>query len=323
MNSPHYAACCDIGGTKVLLGLVDPQGKICARERYLLGSEREPEWLCNEIVSRLQNLAAQSGIAWQHVAGIGCSAAVQGDIERGVVFSAPNIFGSRYDIPLSDILERAAGVPAWLEMDAYASALGEAWLGVGVGVDYLAHIIIGTGIGAGILMNGEVFRGFRGTAGEFGHMTIVPDGPYCNCGRFGCLEALASGPAIALQAQGALAQNRATLIKRLAAEGVITAEHVFLACRQGDAVAHEIIDQAVRFLAIGIANLIHLLNPRVISLGGGIIMNNVDLLLEPLRQEVSRRCGYWVDLEQTRILPGKLGEESALLGAAHKVFHRR
>lgn len=320
MESDHYAACCDIGGTKVLLGFVDRQGNIIAKERYLLGAERNPELLCAEVVARLQSLAAHCSIAWTSVIGIGCSAAIQGDIEQGIVFSAPNIFGPRYDIPLQEILERIAGVPAFLEMDAFASALGEAWLGVGVGIDYLVHIIIGTGIGAGILVNGKVFRGWRGTAGEFGHMTIVPDGPYCNCGRFGCLEALASGPAIALQAEGAVVQNRQTVIKHLAEQGQITAEHVFLAGRQGDEVALEIITRVVRFLAIGIANLIHLLNPRVISLGGGIIMNNADMLLEPLRLEISRRCGYWVDLKNTQVLLGKLGEESALLGVAHKVF---
>jgi glucokinase len=320
MKSVRYAACFDIGGTKVLLGLVDQSGKVAARERYLLGSDRQPEGICTEVIGRLRHLANQNAVPWQDITGIGCSAAVQGDIEQGMVFSAPNIFGARFDIPLREILERIAGLPAFLEMDAYASALGESWLGVGAGIDYLVHIIIGTGIGAGILKNGTVFRGWRGTAGEFGHMTIVPDGPYCNCGRFGCLEALASGPAIALQAEGAVAQNRPTMITSLATPGSITAEHIFQASRQGDTVANEIISQTVRFLAIGISNLIHLLNPRVISLGGGIITNNLDLLLAPLRLEISHRCGYWVDLENTQILPGKLGDDSALLGVAHKVF---
>lgn len=321
-KNTRFAACCDIGGTKVLLGVVDQEGQLLARERYLLGPERTPAVVCAEIITRLQNMTAKIGIPWQDVMGIGCSAAIQGDIENGVVFSAPNIFPQQFDIPLGSILQRTSGAPVVLEMDAYASALGEAWLGVGTGIDYFVHIIIGTGIGAGIIMKGEVFRGWRGTAGEFGHMTIVPDGPYCNCGRFGCLEALASGPAIAQRAEGAILQNRQSLIAQLARGGPITPQHVFQASRQGDSVAQDIIQQTIRFLGIGITNLIHLLNPRVISLGGGIFLNHIDLLLEPLRQEISQRCGYWVNLEGTRILPGKLGEESALFGVAFQVFRK-
>lgn len=315
-----YAACVDIGGTKALLGLVDAQGALLARERYLLGAPREPAPLAEELVARLRGLAERAGLPWEAVLGIGCSAAVMADVERGIVLLAPNLFGAHRNVPFQEMLQQAADRPALLEMDAYAAALGEAWKGVGVGVDYFVYVVIGTGIGAGILMEGQVFRGWRGTAGEFGHTAIDPAGPLCNCGRRGCLEALASGPAIALRAQDALRKGSRSIMQELAGTGEVTAGVVFEAARQGDSTAREVVCQTVEYLSIGLANLIHLLNPRVIALGGGVALGGADLLIAPLREETARRCGDWVDMEGTHIVVAALGENAALLGAARRVW---
>ena len=317
-----YAACCDIGGTKALLGLVDAQGTILARERYLLGQERAPQPIVEELVARLRRLAAAAGLPWEASVGIGCSAAVMADVEQGIVFSAPNLFGAHQNVPLRDMLQQMAGRPTLIEMDAYAAALGEVWQGSGVGVDYFVYVVVGTGIGAGILMHGRVFRGWRGTAGELGHTTIDPDGPLCNCGRRGCLEALAAGPAIARRAQEALQQGRRSMMSELAGTGQVTAGVVFEAARQGDPLARQIVQEVAGYLAIGLSNLIHLLNPRVIALGGGVMRGGSYLLLPLLREETARRCGSWVDMEGTRIVVAALGEEAGLLGAARLVWMR-
>jgi glucokinase len=315
-------ACCDIGGTKVLLGLVDEEGHILVRDRYLLGDYREPGQMVDELIARLHVLVAHAGLTWEAIAGVGCSAAIMADIESGIILSAPNMLGPHRNVPFRDLLERAADCPALIEMDAYASALGEAWKGVGAGVDYFVYIVVGTGVGAGILMEGRVFRGWRGTAGEFGHMTIYPDGPLCNCGRYGCLEALAAGPAIAQRARGAIRQGRRSAMQDLVGAGEITAAVVFDAARLGDDVAQEVVHRTAEFLAIGLSNVIHLLNPRVIGLGGGVIIGGADLLLDPLRQEVARRCGSWVDVEGTHIVIATLGEDAGLLGVARLVWDR-
>lgn len=316
----RYAACCDIGGTKVLLGLVDEAGHILVRDRYLLGHYREPGQMVDELIARFHGLVAQLDLTWEAIAGVGCSAAVMADIENGIILSAPNMLGPLRNIRFRDLLERAAGRPALIEMDAYAAALGEAWKGVGVSVDYFVYVVVGTGIGAGILVEGRVFRGWHGTAGEFGHTTIFPDGPLCNCGRHGCLEALAAGPAIARRAQEAIQQSGKSAMQNLAGDGEITAKVVFEAARQGDRVAREVVQRTVEVLAIGLSNVIHLLNPRVIGLGGGVINGGADVLLEPLRQEVARRCGSWVDVEGTRIVMADLGEDASLLGVARLIF---
>lgn len=319
----RYVATCDIGGTKALLGLVDAEGHILARERYLLGADRDPQRIVDELARRWRNLAQRRGLAWQEAVGVGCSAAVMADVERGLVFSAPALFGAARNVPLADLLSQATGLPAFIEMDAYAAALGEAWQGVGANVDYFVYVVVGTGIGAGILQHGRVFRGYRGTAGEFGHATIDPNGPLCNCGRYGCLEALASGPAIATRARAALTQGRQSLVSMLAGGGEITSAVVFAAARQGDEVAQEVVRHTVEYLGIGLSNLIHILNPRVIGLGGGVMLGGADLLLEPLRQEVKRRCGSWVDTEEMRIDLAALGEDAALLGVARRIWEQQ
>ena len=314
------AACCDVGGTKVLLGLVDAQGRVLARDRYLLGATREPRQMVDEIVSGLGDLVARADLGWEAVVGVGCSAAVMADIDRGIVFSAPNMLGPHRDVPFRDMLREATGRPALIEMDAYAAALGEAWKGVGRGIDYFVYVVVGTGIGAGILMQGQVYRGWRGTAGEFGHTTIDPNGPLCNCGRYGCLEALAAGPAIAERAQAAIVQGQETIMAELARDAGITPEVIFDAARRGDEAARYVVQQTIEYLAIGLSNLVHLLNPQVVGLGGGVIRGGADLLLEPLRREVTRRCGSWVDVEGTRIVLATLGEDASLLGVARRVW---
>jgi glucokinase len=313
----RFAACCDVGGTKALLGLVSEDGAILARERYLLGEDREPAALAGEIVGRLRSLAEHSGLPWEDAVGVGCSAAIMGDIQGGMIYAAPNMLPDHRNVPFCDMLQAAAGLPAMIEMDAYAAALGESWRGVGAGVDYFVYVVVGTGIGAGILQHGQVFRGWSGTAGEFGHATLDPNGPLCNCGRYGCLEALASGPAIAARARGAVTQGRRT---SLSAVAPITTEAVFQAARQGDDVAREVVAHTVEYLAIGLSNLVHLLNPRRIGLGGGVIHGGADLILEPLRRETAARCGPWVDTNRLDIVTAVLGEDAPLLGVARKIW---
>ncbi|MGQ9683877.1 MAG: ROK family protein [Anaerolineae bacterium] len=316
------AACVDIGGTKALLGIVDRDGAIVARDRYLLapGECAQPEELVSGLVGRLRKVAAEAGIAWSRIAGLGYSTAGMMDVDCGVIFACPTQ-GEWRDVPFRELLTAAAGVPAWIEMDANAAALGEAWKGAGAGAEYFLYMVVGTGIGSGILVRGEVMRGWRGTAGEIGHTTIDPDGPRCNCGNYGCLEALAAGPAIALRAQGVLLQCRPTLMAELAGDGPLTAETVVRAARRGDGPALEILQATARYIGIGIANALTFISPEVVALGGGVMKGAGDLLLAPIVAEVHRRCGNWVAVGQRRIVLSVLGEEAGLLGAARLVWN--
>ena len=200
MNSTlPLAACIDIGGTKALIGFVNPEGNVLVQERFLVESGRDPAELVRDLADRIRALAQRSGISWHRIVGVGYSTAGMMDVRSGIIFSSPNQ-GQWKDVPFGALLKQAFNLPAWIEMDANAAAIGEGWKGHGAGVDYFVHLIIGTGVGSGILVHGEILRGWRGTAGEIGHTIIDPNGPLCNCGGRGCLESLVSGPAIAARA---------------------------------------------------------------------------------------------------------------------------
>ncbi len=303
------AGCIDIGGTKALIGFVDSSGNVMARGRYPVVSGQDPAVLIIDLADKMHALALRSGYPWHRIVGVGYSTAGMLDSKREIVFSSPNQ-GQWQDVPFAGLLKQAFNLPVWMEMDANAAAIGEGWKGHGAGVDYFVHLVIGTGVGSGILVHGEILRGWRGTAGEFGHTIIDPDGPLCNCGGRGCLESLVSGPAIAARAAQAMPGEQKE----------ISAETVFAAARRGDVNALRVVADTVNYLSIGITNLIHLLNPQVITIGGGVGIGGSDLLIEPLREAIRRRVGSWVDLDGTHILTAKLGEDAGLVGAARLVW---
>ena len=175
-STPSVAACIDIGGTKALLGLVNREGVLLASEKFFVAPRLEPLGLVVDLAARLRSLAERSHVDWMSVGGLGYSTTGMMDVKSGTVFSSPNQGGWR-DVPLKDLLSLRTGLPARIEMDANAAALGEAWLGTGKDADPFVYLVIGTGIGAGIITGGRVLRGWRGTAGEIGHTVIDLDGP--------------------------------------------------------------------------------------------------------------------------------------------------
>ena len=311
----RYIACCDIGGTKVLAGLVDQQGQVLVSERYLLGDQRLPIQVIEQLRERYRKMADQSGVAWSQIAGTGCSITGPLDLERENVISALNV-GPWENYPLKTMLETACGCPAFLEVDSLAAALGEGWVGAGIGAHSLVYLVIGTGIGAGIVLEGKPLRGWRGLAGEIGHTTIAPDGPPCSCGNYGCFEALASGPAIALRAKSAIVRGNETILRRVQAERELTAADVIQAARQGDGLSLRIIQQASQYIGIGLANIITFLDPEIVVLGGGVLLGGWDIMEAEVRKMLASRLPAWVDLTKTLLLPAVLAENAALIGVA-------
>jgi glucokinase len=315
-HASKVAACIDIGGSKALIGLVDPDGFVLARNRFLVSPGRSPKDLVTELYERTHALVDKMELRWSQIAGVGYSTAGMLDLESGVVLTSPNQ-GNWKQVPFAKMLGEIFGLPTWMEMDANAAALGEAWKGAGKGVDHFIFVVIGTGIGAGILVHGVPLYGWQGTAGELGHMVIDPNGPLCNCGQRGCLEAFASGPAIALRARDAFAEGIPSQLRSIQ---VLSAVEVFEAARRGDALAKDVIAKTVDCLAVGMTNLVHLLNPRVIAFGGGVAVGGSDLLLEPLKESIASRCGSWVNIREMSFLASRLGEDAGLIGAASLVW---
>lgn len=311
MTPARYMACCDIGGTKVYLGFVDPDGNVVAADRYLIGDARSPQQMVTRLMEQFHHLAGRRGIAWEQVRGVGCSITGPLDLNREIVVSSYNL-GNWENVPLKAMLESAADRPACLEMDAYAAALGEAWAGAAKGTHSLLYLVVGTGVGAGIVVEGKPLRGWRGVAGEIGHVRIEPGGPPCSCGGSGCLEALASGPALARRAMQAVTEQPDSLL----AGGNLSPAGIFHAARNGDALALSLVRRQARHIGLALAGALTLLDLEAIVLGGGVLLGGIDLLLDLIRQTITENCPPWIDMSQTRLLPASRGEDAALLGVA-------
>lgn len=313
----HYAIGVDLGGTKTLTALVDGRGRVVARVRVATPTTG-PDGVLEAIVASVAELSDRSGIAPRSALGVGVGAPGPLDPDSGVVFEPPNLPGWR-DVPLAARMAERLGVPTFVENDANAAAMGERWVGAGRGVDDLVYLTVSTGIGGGLILGGRLYRGTSGTAGEVGHMVIARGGPRCGCGRAGCLEALASGTAIAREARLAVESGRPTVLSQVPSEA-ITAEAVARAAEDGDPLAREIFAGAAAALGVGITNLVNLLNPALVIIGGGVSRAG-ELLFAPLRrivrEEAFERPGAAV-----RVVPAALGDDVGVIGAAAVVYER-
>jgi glucokinase len=235
------------------------------------------------------------------------------DTESGTIIFSPNLSGWR-NIPLRSIIQERLGVEVILINDANAAALGEYYLGAGRGAGNLLFLSLGTGIGGAIIIDGDLYTGASGGAGEVGHMTINTEGPVCSCGNRGCLEALVSGTAIAREAIERLKLGGSSYFLKVDNGKRITAEKVADAALNGDPLALDVIHEAAEYLGIGMVNLINILNPDIIIVGGGVAGMG-ELLLGPARKLVQEKAFPGL-ANSLSIVPGKLGGDAGLLGAA-------
>jgi glucokinase len=299
----------DIGGTKIALAVADLEGRIIERTRFpARTSERGPHAIVEEALAGIERMLGKTGARLAAV-GIGCGGPL--DRKRGLIISPPNLPGWD-EFPVVRIVEGRLGVPALLDNDANAAALGEHRHGAGRGYRHLVYITQSTGIGGGVIVRGELVHGVHDGAGEVGHMTVLPDGPACGCGGRGCLEALCSGTAIARRARERLAAGEASSLSSLS-PGEVTGRAVAEAAREGDALASQVWDEMIHYLAVGVGNLFNILAPEAIVIGGGVSEAGAQLF-GPLRERVHARMRM-LSPEKINILQASLGGDSALHGA--------
>jgi len=300
----------DIGGTKLAAGIVDTEGRILARGEVPTLAAEGLEPVLGRIVGLGRDLLSRPEVAdvSVHRVGVGCAGPV--DLKAGIVFNPPNLPGW-LRVPLIDHLQEALALPAVLENDANAAALGEFRYGAGKGARSIVYLTVSTGIGGGIILEGKIWHGLKDSAGEIGHMTVCPDGPLCGCGNRGCLEAMASGTSIARRAREAVAAGRQTGLSEIPA---LTSADVVRLAQAGDVVAREVWDSAVTYLGIGVAAVITILAPERVVIGGGVTRAG-DFLFDSLREHLRRRVKL-VPVESVAILPAALGPDVGILGAA-------
>jgi len=311
----------DLGGTKIVAAIISSKGQVMAREYCLTLADEGPEAVINRIFSAIDRLLSQRNINLSPLSGISIAAAGAIDFEKGLITSSPHLPGW-HDVPLRDIVKERYKVNTFLMNDADAAALGEHYFGAGQGVNNLILLTVGTGIGGGIIINGRLYSGASGSAGEIGHTTIDINGPRCSCGNTGCLEALVSGTAVAKEAIKRIRQGERSSLTEVVGGKIanITAKEVSIAARDGDSLASEVVLKAATYLGVGLANVVNIFNPEMIIIGGGMAKMG-DLLLNPARQVVKERA-YQLSAQVVQIVPAQLGDDAGVLGAAVFAFQQ-
>ena len=307
----------DIGGTNLVVGSVAEDG---ARILATASEQTHAEAGAKDVLERLVCLAESAIAATRREApdaeilGVGVGAPGPLDTKRGIVLLTPNL--GWVNLPLRQIIHERLGLPAWLDNDANCAVLGEWWVGAARGAKTAIGITIGTGIGGGLILDGKLYHGASDVAGEIGHTTIDTEGRRCKCGNYGCLEAYASGPNIALRAVEEIEAGAVSRLASLVGGDLtkITAQTVYQAAADGDDLALEVVNDTAKFLGVGIGNLLNVFNPEVVVVCGGVTLAG-DHLFVPLQREVARRA-FKPAVAACRIVPGELAGTAGVYGAA-------
>ncbi len=309
----------DLGGSKIASAAVNTHGKIVSRDYRATPITSDPQMLVQEILSSVNATLDKLGYQAEKVGLIGIAVAGFSNPESGVVYTSPNLPALR-NVPLRDIIESKANKKAFLINDAKAAALGEFYFGAARGTRNFIYITLSTGIGGGIIIDGRLYFGAIGTAGEVGHMTIDTDGPPCHCGSRGCWESLASGTALAREARAHINKGVTSSILDDAGGDFekITAAVVHIAAQKGDTLAGELITKSSFYVGVGLVNLINIFNPELIVIGGGL-SNLGEMLFAPAMKLVKERICKEV-FQSFRLEKAQLGVDSGVLGAVVYVW---
>lgn len=316
----QYVLGIDIGGTKIALGLVDRSGQQVIGDRIPTEAEAPPAVTVQRMLDRAEELMEQAQIDKEALAAVGIAFAGPLDAAEGRITTPPNL-PTWHNFPLVDVVRTALGKPTYLENDANAAAWGEAKYGAGVGVANMVYLTVSTGVGGGAVLDGRLYRGETGAACELGHIKVVYNGRECGCGGRGCLEAYASGTALAKRAQEAVAAGEPSSLAELAGSvEQIRAETVVQAMDAGDELASRLWNETMEYLSAGVGSLVNTFNPRLVVVGGGLTKAG-EKLFEPLREGV-RHTAMGPLAEVVEVVPAKLGDAVGVIGAAAVAWER-
>jgi len=318
MTKP-YAVGIDLGGTNIKGGLVRPDGSVVLSKSIKTEPEGGTAHVVERIASVANGLLAEAKVQPADVAGVCVGSPGPLDSRKGFIYEAPNLRWK--DVHLSALLAPLVGVPVFVENDANVAAYGEAWAGAARNSRCALMLTLGTGVGGGIVIDGEVWRGVTDTGAELGHMTINYGGPKCACGSTGCIEMYASATAVARRMKEAvLAGRKSSLSAAVRAGEEIDSKRIHEAALAGDPLAREILAETGRFLGIAIASYVNIFNPDYVILHGGLV-NAGELLLGPMRDAMKARC-FHASQRGLQVLPSALKGDAGIVGAAGIAFRR-
>ncbi|MCI5727359.1 MAG: ROK family protein [Clostridium sp.] len=304
----NYVIGVDLGGTKISTALSTFEGNIISQTVVPTNASEGELPVLNRIISSINEVINGANITINEVEAIGIGSPGPLDAKKGLIITTPNLPFKNYNL-VQPIKERF-NVPVYLDNDANVAAIGEFMFGAGKGKENIVFFTVSTGVGGGAVLNGQAYRGNTSNALEIGHMTVAPDGPRCGCGNVGCLEAVASGTAIGKRGQEAVQTNVETSLKKY---DKITSYEVFVEAKNGDAVAKEIVDKAMNYLGIGVANAISIFDPEMVIIGGGVSKVG-DILFDTVKSVVKTRC-FKAMSESCEIVPAGLGTDAGVMGA--------
>jgi glucokinase len=310
----------DLGGTQIRAGLFKESGELVERKAILTNADEGPTAVINRLKALIYEISEpviqKSGKQSLIGIGIGCPGPL--DVFKGIIKSPPNLPGW-VDIPLKQYLEEEFQIPVYLNNDANAAVLGEYFFGSGKGNENLVYLTLSTGVGTGIIDNGQLLLGQNGSSAEVGHMSLNPKGPLCGCGNNGCFEAYLSGTGIVNRTKVRLEQNTNPSSLR---EVKLTTKEVFEASKKGDRLALEIVQETKDYLGVALVNVIHLYNPSMIIFGGGVSQVGAFLLEQPIQFAKERVMKPMA--EQLVFGITELGDDVGLIGAASLVkYHNQ
>lgn len=298
----------DLGGTKISAALSNLNGEVISQTTVPTNANEGEIPVLNRIIESVEKVIKDGSVNYQDVKAIGIGSPGPLDAEKGIIIYTPNLPFKNFN--LVDPLKNKFGIPVFLDNDANVAAIGEYMFGAGRGTKDVVFFTVSTGIGGGAVLDGKIYRGHTSNALEIGHMTVAPDGPRCNCGNIGCVEATSSGTAIAKRAQEALTSKVETSLRKY---DKVTSYEVFVEAAAGDPVCKDIIDTALNYLGIAIANAVSIFDPEVIIIGGGVSKAG-DIVFDTVRKVVNKRC-FRSMAESVKIVPAGLGTDAGVIGA--------
>lgn len=310
-----YIAAIDIGGTNIVAAILNSKYKIVSRRKEKTRSEKGPKKTEDRVVRALNRALEEAELEAGDLRGIGAGSPGPLDPDTGTIIDTPNIAWK--DFPLASHLTKAFGVPCVIDNDVNLGTYGEWHFGEVSDSNNVLGVFPGTGIGGGWVLDGEIFHGLTGSAFEIGHMTIEVDGPFCGCGKRGCLEALASRIAIAKEVAALAARNDAPYILENCGTDIanIRSGAIARAIKAGDTHVEEVVRRAAYYVGVGVGNLINVLSPEAIVLGGGLVEAMGNLYLKEVKRGIEYHAMPFLR-KDVRITTAKLGDDAVIMGAA-------
>lgn len=304
----NYVIGIDLGGTKISTALSDFNGNVVSQSIIATDAHEGEAAVLGRIIKTVEDVIENGKVDIVQVKAIGIGSPGPLDAKTGIIITTPNLPFKNFDL-VSPIREKFQ-IPVYLDNDANVAAIGEFMFGAAKGTENMVYFTVSTGVGGGAVLNGKIYRGNTSNALEIGHATVAPDGPRCNCGNIGCLEATSSGTAIGKRAKEALESKVDTSLRKYKS---VTSAEVFAEAAAGDAVSQDIINNALNYLGIGVANAISIFDPEMIIIGGGVSKAG-KIVFDKVQEVVNKRC-FKNMAEACKIVPAGLGTDAGVIGA--------